>query len=119
MLLLEVFLKFVASTSEENEKQTAAAEESSACHIVRHNFSFRSNDCIPKLTYSCKIYDQKYWCVQTTCEAVKCNIIIAFSLENVNEESEKAQFIRLCTDTSNRNPVINFSNLVHCFSSRK
>lgn len=79
----------------------ALTEGTYAYHNVRHNHSFRSMDCTNILMK--KFYNKKFTCARTKSEAITCNVLYPWIMEDVRKELKATAFVSISFDTSNHN----------------
>ncbi|ODM88006.1 putative zinc finger protein, partial [Orchesella cincta] len=84
---------------EAQDLELAAREGVFAFHTVLHNHSFRSMDCTAKIIQ--EMYDKKFNCSRTKCEAIAVKVLSPFVLESIRNEISNAAFVTLSLDCSN------------------
>lgn len=97
----------------DKESELAKAEGLWAFHTVCHNQSFRSMECTSKLIQ--KVFDKKFCCGKTKCEAIAKNVIAPYSLDTLQTELNDVPFICISTDASNHKDLKIFPMLVRYF----
>jgi len=88
-----------SSNPSANDLDLAAREGVFAYHTVAHNHSFRSIDCTSKLVK--ELYDKKFTCSRTKCEAIAVNVLSPFIFEEIRKDLDEAKFVTLSLDSSN------------------
>ncbi|KAL0830853.1 hypothetical protein ABMA28_002959 [Loxostege sticticalis] len=97
----------------DKEAELAKAEGLWAFHTVCHSHSFRSMDCTSKLIQ--KVFDKKFSCGKTKCEAIATNVIEPYSADVLKTELNDVPFICIYTDASNHKDIKIFPTLVRYF----
>ena len=81
-----------------SEDEVAAAEATMAFHIVKHHYSYKSNDCTS--TLMAKIFPdsstaKKFSCARTKIEAIVNNVLAPASVQCVLNDIEKHEIMYL------------------------
>jgi|SRR6218665_1878680 len=97
----------------DSEQKLAAAEGTWAYHTVQHNQSFRSTDCTSKLVQKC--FEPKFSSARTKTEAIVCNVLAPYAMEELECDLECTNFVSIFTDSSNHNSIKMFPVLVRYF----
>lgn len=97
----------------DKEAELAKAEGLWAFHTVCHNQSFRSMECTSKLIQ--RVFDKKFSCGKTKCEAIAKNVIAPYSSDILKTELQDDPFICIYTDASNHKDIKIFPTLVRYF----
>jgi len=105
---------FRSTTLGDSEQKLAAAEGLWSYHTVKHNQSFRSNDCTSKLVQKC--FEPKFSCARTKAEAIVCNVLAPYALEQLESDLETVNFVTMFTDSFNHNSTKLFPVLVRYFN---
>ncbi|XP_036319019.1 uncharacterized protein LOC118733633 [Rhagoletis pomonella] len=100
-----------------NEKKVCINEGTWAFHTVKHNHSFRSNDCTSKLIKHC--FDDKYSCARTKCESIICNVLAPNSIQQTKPDLCVTDFVTVYVDCSNHGSIKLCPILVRYFAPHK
>lgn len=85
------------------EEEVAAAEGVMAFHAVKHNYSFRSMDCMSQVLK--KVYDPAFCSARTKSQAIVENVLAKYAEEQLLKDLEKSTFISVYTDCSNHKDI--------------
>ncbi|ODM92686.1 putative zinc finger protein [Orchesella cincta] len=80
---------FSKNQPESQDLELAAREGLFAFHSVLHNHSFRSMDCTSKIIK--EIYDTKFTCSRTKCEAIAVKILSPYILGKIRKELDNSK----------------------------
>src|SRR6218665_3050150 len=97
----------------DSEQKLAAAEGTWAYHTVQHNQTFRSTDCTSKLVQKC--FEPKFSTARTKTEAIVCNVLAPYAMEELECDLECANFVSIFTGSSIHNSIKMFPVLVRYF----
>ncbi|XP_036320408.1 uncharacterized protein LOC118734840 [Rhagoletis pomonella] len=104
-------------TMDAQGRKTSINEGTWAYHTVKHNFSFRSNDCTSKLIKKC--FDENYSSAHTKCEAIVCNVLAPNAMQLVEADLSVVNFIAIFSDCSNHGSMKVCPVLVRYFLPEK
>lgn len=104
---------FSPKTFGSNEKKLAATEGLFAYHIIRHNQSFRSADCMSKIVK--KVFEPKYSSGRTKTEAIIKKVFLPMVLEKLDQDVNPVKFITVLSDASNHKDMKIFPLLIRFF----
>ncbi|XP_023231785.1 uncharacterized protein LOC111631712 [Centruroides sculpturatus] len=98
-----------------NDKEflITAKEATFAFHVAIHNLSFKSADCSSKLIS--RLFETKFRLARTKCEAVIVNVIEPLLFQQLCEDLNKANFVTVSIDCSNRKEIKTMPIVVRYF----
>lgn len=95
------------------EQKIALSEAIHSFHVVNHNQSFRSMDCMTDIIQT--LYEPKFSCRRTKTAAIIKNVLGDYAAKLLKDDLSKAAFITIMTDSSNHKATKLFPVLVRYF----
>lgn len=95
----------------------SAKEATFAYHSVVHNLSFKTSDCNSKLLS--RFFEPKFTLAKTKCESIILNVITPYWREKLLEDLNKANFVTIIVDASNKVDLKMVPIMVRYFLSNK
>ena len=106
---------FVTHNDDTESRKIAAIEAVIAYHGVRHDQSFRANDCLSKLIKT--TVEPKFSSARrpTKSQAIICNVLAPHVMTEVIEDLHEAKSVTLSLDASNKKDIKLFPIVVRYF----